>query len=109
MEGGSIALSPGQRKRLLGLYRKEPDPLVRLRAHIILLLADGHAWSAICAVLFCSTATVARWKERFERGGVEALAGEGRGRRPLLARWAVLLVVWVKTLTPREFGYCRSR
>jgi len=109
MEGGSIALSAGQRKRLLALYRKEPDPLVRLRAHIVLLLAEGHAWSLVCAVLFCSTATVARWKARFERGGVEALAGEGRGRRSVLARWAVLLVVWAKTLTPREFGYCRSR
>ena len=43
MEGGSIALSAGQRKRLLALYRKEPDPLVRLRAHIILLLGDGYA------------------------------------------------------------------
>ena len=110
MEGGSIALSRGQRKRLLALSRKGPDPQVRLRAHIVLLLADGHAWSVVCAVLFCSTATVARWKARFGRGGVEALAGEGRGRRPLLlARWAVLLVVWVKTLTPRDFGYCRSR
>src|SRR5215207_8335903 len=109
MEGGSIALSAGQRKRLLALYRKEPDPLVRLRAHVVLLLADGHAWSLICAVLFCSTATVARWKGRFERGGVEALAGEGRGRRSLLARWAVLLVVWVKTLTPRDCGYSAGR
>ena len=109
MEGGSIALSPGQRKRLLALYRKEADPLVRLRAHIVLLLADGHAWSLVCAVLFCSTATVARWKGRFERGGVEALAGNARGRRSLLARWAVLLVTWVGTLTPRDFGYCRSR
>ena len=109
MEGGSIALSPGQRKRLLAVYRKGPDPLVRLRAHIVLLLADGHPWSLVCAVLFCSTATVARWKARFERGGVEALAGEGRGRRSLLARWAVVFVVWAKTLTPRDFGYCRSR
>src|SRR5688572_580917 len=109
MEGGSIALSAGQRKRLLALYRKGPDPLVRLRAHITLLLAAGHAWWLVCAVLFCSTATAAGWKDRFERGGVEALAGGGRGRRPLLARWAVLLAVWAKTLTPRDFGYCRSR
>jgi transposase len=109
MEGGSIALGRGERKRLLELYRKEPDPLVRLRAHIVLLLAEGHPWSLVCAVLFCSTATVARWKGRFERGGVEALAGTARGRRPLLARWAVLLVTWVGTLTPRDFGYCRSR
>jgi transposase len=109
MEGGSIALCPGQRKRLLAVYRKEPNPQARLRAHVILLLADGRAWSLIAAVLFCSTATIARWKRRFEAGGVDALLEEKRGRRPLLARWAVLLVVWVKTLTPRDFGYCRSR
>ena len=37
---GSIVLGSNQRKRLLELYRKEPDPLIRLRAHIVLLLAD---------------------------------------------------------------------
>ena len=73
---GSIVLGSGQRKRLLAVYRKEPDPHVRLRAHIILLLAEGHAWSLIAAVLFCSTATIARWKGRFESGGVEALLEE---------------------------------
>src|SRR5829696_9133793 len=82
MEGGSIALGRGERKRLLELYRKEPDPQVRLRAHVVLLLADGYAWAVIAAVLFCSTATIARWKTRFESGGVEALRDERRGRHP---------------------------
>src|SRR5689334_16195566 len=58
---GSIALGPGRRKRLLAVCRKATDPQARLRAHIILLLADGHAWAVIAAVLFCSTATIARW------------------------------------------------
>ena len=106
---GSIALARGQRNRLRALCREDPSPCVRLRAHIILLLADGHAWALICAVLFCSTATVARWKGRFERGGVDALLDEKRGRAPVLACWAVLLVAWVRTRTPRDFGYCRSR
>jgi putative transposase len=108
---GSIVLGSSQRKRLLELYRKEPDPQVRLRAHVVLLLADGHAWALIAAVLFCSTATIARWKARFESGGVEALRDERRGRRPAtrLVGWALVLVQWVTTLTPRDFGYCRSR
>src|SRR5215204_4548097 len=106
---GSIVLGRGQRNRLLDLYRKDPSPCVRLRAHIILLLSEGHAWTLICAVLFCSSATVARWKQRFEAGGVDALLAEGRGRRAALVVWAVMLVTWVKTLTPRDFGYCRSR
>src|SRR5688500_7778307 len=106
---GSIVLRRSQRNRLLDLYRKDPRPCVRLRAHIILLLSAGHPWSLICAVLFCSSATVARWKSRFEAGGVDALLAETRGRRAVLLAWAVLLVTWVKTLTPRDFGYCRSR
>ena len=107
---GSIALGGSQRKRLLRLYRTEPDPQVRLRMHIILLLSQGRAWALSAAVLFCSTATIARWKTRFESGGVEALLVETRGRRAtLLVSWALLIVTWIRTLTPRDFGYCRSR
>jgi len=109
---GSIVLGFGQRKRLLNIYRgKEEHPAcVRLRAHIVLALAEGHSWSLIEQVLFCSSATIDRWKDRFEAGGVEALLAETRGRRAtLLVNWALLIVCWVKTLTPRDFGYCRSR
>jgi putative transposase len=106
---GSIALGRAQRKRLLDLYRRDPDPCVRLRAHIILLLSEGYAWSLVCAVLFCSTATVARWQARFAAGGVDALAGARRGRRAVLVGWTLTVVTWVRTLTPRDFGYCRSR
>ncbi len=109
---GSIVLGSSQRKRLLDIYRgKEAvSANVRLRAHIILLLSEGQPWSLITAVLFCSTATLSRWKDRFESGGVDALLEENRGRAGgLLAGWGFLLVFWVKRLTPRGFGYCRSR
>lgn len=110
---GSIALVGGQRKRLLRLYRKEPDPAVRLRVHLILLLADGHAWSLIATVLFCSTATIARWKRRFERGGVAVLLEERRGRKESAAGpvrvWATTVVRWTLKLSPSFFGLVRSR
>jgi putative transposase len=109
---GSIVLGSSERKRLLEIYRgKEEHPAqVRLRAHIVLLLSQGHTWSLIEAVLFCSTATIARWKDRFDSGGVDALLEETRGREAtLLVNWALILVSWVKTLSPRDFGYCRSR
>src|SRR5438876_793392 len=109
---GSIVLGSSQRKRLLEIYRgKEATPAdVRLRAHIILLLSEGYAWTLIATMLFCSSATIARWKQRFECGGVEALLEERRGRTAmLLVGFAWLLVSWVKRLTPRDFGYCRSR
>ena len=107
---GSIVLGGSQRKRLLHIYRKELDPQVRLRAQIILLLSNGYAWALIAAVLFCSTATISRWKRRFERGGIEALLEQRRGRHSTFwFGWASIVVRWVKTRTPRYFGYCRSR
>ena len=109
---GSIVLGSGERKRLLRIYRgkEEHSASVRLRAQIVLTLADGHPWSLIEQMLFCSTATIARWKDRFTDGGVDALLAEDRGRAAtLLVGWALVLVTWVKTLSPRDFGYCRSR
>src|ERR1044071_5714437 len=57
---GSIVLAESQRKRLLEIYRRSSDPQVRLRAHIILLLADGRSWMDINIFLFCSILPVAR-------------------------------------------------
>jgi len=109
---GSIVLGSSQRKRLLQIYRgqEEHPAQVRLRAHVVLLLSQGRPWSLIESVLFCSTATIARWKQRFDAGGVDALLAETRGRRAtLLVGWALLIISWIRTLTPRDFGYCRSR
>ena len=71
----SITLTAADRAALLAYLRRSSDPALRTRAHIILLLADGHAWSLITAVLFCSSRTIARWQQRFQRGGVPALLG----------------------------------
>ncbi len=57
---GSIDLIPSERKTLLECYRKSTDPAVRLRAHLLLLLADGHPWSQIAAMLYTSTGTISR-------------------------------------------------
>jgi transposase len=107
----SISLTPDERNTLLDYYRAPcDDPALRLRAHIILLLADGHTWATIAAVLFCSSRTIDRWHKRFAQGRVEALGGHTRGRPPRLAqRFADLVVYWVTQLTPRTFGYLRSR
>ena len=72
---GSIAVGRSQRKRLLEVYRRDADPEVRRRAQIVLLLADGWTWTVIAAVMFCSSRTIARWKDRFGAEGVEGLTG----------------------------------
>jgi putative transposase len=105
----SIRLSESDRNTLLDHYRADPDPQVRLRAHILLLLAQGYAWATIAAVLFTSPDTIARWKRRFEQGGV-AVLGRPRGRRPASAgAWAAVVVAWVLSRRPAEFGFARSR
>jgi putative transposase len=106
----SIRLSASDRNALLGHFRRDPDPQVRQRAHILLLLADGYAWATIAAVLFTSPDTIARWKGRFERGGVEEVLGRPRGRKRSAAwAWAAVVVAWVLTRRPAEFGFARSR
>jgi len=105
-----IQLRPEERSTLLGYYRTCSDPALRLRAHIILLLDDGHGWALIAALLFGSSRTIARWKNRFQRGRLAALGGHPRGRRPRWGdRWVAVLVGWVTRRLPRDFGFLRSR
>src|SRR3954468_3467267 len=105
-----LRLTPADRRDLLDHARRSPEPEVRLRAHILLLLADGHPWATIGAVLFCSTSTISRWQRRFEKGGVDAVLGRPRGRkRSGVHVWAALVVRWVLTLSPAHFRFARSR
>jgi transposase len=94
----------------LDLYRWSRDPQVRLRAHILLLLHEGYSWTLIAAVLFTSSSTINRWRERFQAGGLEALVGP---RRPRAAAWTVwwaaLVIQWVTLRSPTDFGFVRSR
>ena len=80
----SITLTADQRSALLRYYRGPFPTALRLRAHLILLLADRWPWDDIARALYCSTRTIARWKARFERGGLRALNGEAPGPRPRL-------------------------
>lgn len=106
----SITLRPGERNALLDYYRRHPDPAVRRRAHLILLLADGHAWALITAVLFCSSQTIARWQRRFEHERVAGLLGRPRGAQACFgASWVAVVVAWVTRCLPRDFGFLRSR
>src|SRR3954463_14912672 len=105
----SVTLDPRQRQALLDRYRKDRDPEVRFRAHILLLLADGYTWAAVATLLFCSSRTIDRWVKRYHAEGIEGLAGHKSGRPfRLAAGWVAVAVGWVTTRTPRDFGFLRS-
>src|SRR5512144_456714 len=106
----SVTLDARQRQALLDRYRKDRDPDVRFRAHILLLLDDGHTWATVAALLFCSSRTIDRWVKRFQAEGVEGLARHKPGRTfRLAASWIAVAVEWITTKPPRDFGFLRSR
>jgi putative transposase len=106
----SIVLRPEQRITRLDRYRSDPDPDVRFRSHILLLLDDGHTWVTIASLLFCSSRTIDRWVTRFHAEGTEAVAGHKPGRPfRCTSDWVGVVVAWVTTTVPTAFGFLRSR
>lgn len=106
----SIGMTAAQRQALIEQYRKGADPRVRLRAHIILVRAQGYSWAVITSVLFCSTCTIARWKSRLEREGLGAVLEPTRPPATGLGGWWREVVAdWVTQLSPRDFGFLRTR
>jgi putative transposase len=99
-----------ERQVLLEQYRKGANTRARLRAHTLLLLAQGYSWATIAGVLFCSTRTIARWKTRAETKGIRAvLAPPPQAATWLALGWSALVAYWVTELSPRDFGFLRSR
>jgi putative transposase len=104
---GSIRLRPCDRKALLRVCRRGTDPDRRLRAHVRLLLDDGHPGALIAAVLVTRSSTINRWRRRYSGGGLDAvLTHPSRGRR---SGWPALVVRMALTFTPGDFGFVRGR
>jgi putative transposase len=105
-----LRITARERQALVEQYRKGASPRVRLRSHILLLLAEGYSWAVIAGVLFCSTRTIARWKRRVETEGISAILGPPV---PPAARlgpwWSEAVAHWVQEYSPRDFGFLRSR
>ena len=102
MESHHLCITAYERQVLLEQYRKGVSTQVRLRAHILLLLAESYSWAVIAEVLFCSSRTIARWKSRVELTGVSAIL---RPAPPPDARlgswWSAVIVRWVLEWTPQ--------
>src|SRR5213592_1594342 len=105
-----LRITARERQALVEQYRKGANTRVRLRAHMLLLLAQGYSWATIAGVLFCSTRTIARWKTRVEREGISVVLGSsGPPAAGLGGWWSAVVAYWVTVLSPRDFGFLRSR
>jgi putative transposase len=110
MDGGHLRITARERQALIEQYRKGANERGRLRAHIILLLAEGYSWAVIAGVLMCSTRTIARWKSRVECDGIRAVLGPPPAETARLGNWwRELVAEWVLKWSPRDFGFVRSR
>lgn len=58
------------------------DQRARVRALIVLMAADGHSNRTIATTLGIDDDQVARWRRRYEIGGIAALADRPRSGRP---------------------------
>ncbi len=106
----SISLRSHQRKSLLLQVRRSSHPQQRLRAHILLLLAEGYTWNLIAAVLFTSSSTIHRWQRRFQKEGLAAVQPAAPPGHARWASWWVALVIqWVTWESPLDYGFLRSR
>ncbi len=71
-------------RRILEFWANGPetDSRLRLRARIVLPLADGRSHSEVAAALGIRLATVSKWRRRFEREGPKGLRDAPRSGKP---------------------------
>ena len=83
---GLLQVSAEQREELERWAQSRTLPAGDVfRARIVLALADGLSYREIERKLGASSATVSLWKSRFERSGMEGLAGQHKGSKPRAA------------------------
>ena len=79
----SLSLSEEERRVLQGwAWRRKTAQALVLRSRIVLAFAEGAPVSAVAGELGVSRVTAAKWRSRFVRGRLEALADESRPGRP---------------------------
>ena len=81
------------------------------RARVILLLADGHSYTAITAMTGCSSRTIALWKGRFEACGLEGLTARHRGSKPTVLTSALQarILAWTRRTPPHGATHWSTR
>src|SRR6188768_4097118 len=99
---GSIEVSASDRKALLAIYRSAGDARTARRAHVLLLLADGHTYREIMELLFCSAGFISGVVKHFRDSGMAAIIPESNGESPVLPVWAVRMIEWLCEHTPQD-------
>ena len=105
---GSIEMSAEQRRVLLTAYRQGKDVRAARRAHIVLLVAEGWSYREVRASTFASYDLIRDCVRAFQQGGSEAVLRD-QAQAAVVPRWLLAVQRWLRTKTPQDFGYFRSR
>jgi putative transposase len=106
---GSIRLSDIDRKMLLQVLQRGPDPRQARRAHVLLLLEEGWSVRRIMEALFASADLIVAVRRHYLAGGVSAVLQPRQPQARMTPFWYTALQRWLLTQTPRDFGWFRSR
>ena len=81
------------------------------RARAVLLLADGASYTAVTAALGWSSATIAKWKARFEAQRLAGLWGRHQGSRPRIRtpRMEARILSWTRKPPPHGATHWSTR
>jgi transposase len=81
------------------------------RARAILLLADGASYSDVTATIGWSSATVAKWKARFEADRLAGLWGRHQGSKPRLRtpKMEARILSWTRKAPPHGATHWSTR
>jgi transposase len=102
---GHLRLSAKERKTCLSVYRAARQAR---RALILLLLAEGRSYREIMAAALASPTMIRAVKKDWEIGRAARVLG--MEERPfVVAYWLVIVVRWLLTKTPQDFGFFRTR
>lgn len=102
---GSIRLSAKERKACLKLYRSARGA----RRALVLLLLDGEcSYRQIGTAALASPTLIAAVKRDFQSGGLARVLQRER-RETSVAYWLIVVMRWLVSFSPQDFGFFRSR
>ena len=102
---GDFRLSARERKMCLTTYRAARQAR---RALILLQLDQGRSYREINAATLASPTLISAVKRDWDAGGVTRVLGT-EPRTVVVASWLLVVVRWLLTKTPQDFGFFRTR
>ncbi len=98
-------LDPLERQTLEQMYRFHPKKQVGIRAHCLLLLAQGYSFAEVSKILRQSLKTIYNWMNRWLAEGLSGLYDlAGRGRKRKLSEEEGKQVWQIVEQAPRRIG-----